>query len=262
MPEETIPAVETAPATPSLPKPGPPWGYTELGLTVVSFVGALFICSPLGMLLVRTAGWFPGMSPQDVATKPLFFVPVQLAAYLLTFLVVRLVITQRAGEPFWQAIRWRMPARQLVVLYALTGVVLALTVLILSAFLPFPKHVPMQEYFREMRSAYAMMAFGLLVAPVAEELFFRGLALPVLMRSMGQTAAVIVTGMCFSLMHQGQLARAWAPLLLLFGVGMALTLIRVRSGSVAASWITHVAYNATLFATLLLNSRGFRDLAR
>lgn len=262
MSEEINPSLEAAPPLPATPKPDPPWGYTELGLTIVSFLGALFICSPVAMLLARKAGWFPGLSPQEIATKPLFFVPVQLAAYLLTFLVMRLVISQRAGEPFWQAVRWRLPARQLVLLYVLTGVVLALTVLILSAFLPIPKHLPMQEYFREMRAAYAMMAFGLLVAPVAEELFFRGLALPVLMRSMGQTAAVVVTGMTFSLMHQGQLARAWAPLLLLFGVGMALTLIRVRSGSVAASWITHVAYNATLFATMLLNSRGFRDLAR
>lgn len=262
MSEEITPSIEAAPAPLPAPKPDPPWGYTELGLTIVSLVGALLVCSPLAMLLVNAAGWFPGLPPETVATKPLFFVPVQLAAYLLTFLVVQVIISQRAGEPFWQAVRWRLPARHLVLLYALTGVVLALTVLILSAFLPFPKHVPMQEYFREMRSAYAMMAFGLLVAPVAEELFFRGLALPVLVRSMGQAAAVVVTGMCFSLMHQGQLARAWAPLLLLFGVGMALTLIRVRSGSVAASWITHVAYNATLFATLLLNSRGFRDLAR
>ena len=44
-------------------------------------------------------------------------------------------------------------------------------------------------------------------------------------------------GLLFALLHQGQLARAWAPLMLLFVVGIVLTTVRARYDSLAASWI-------------------------
>jgi len=53
---------------------------------------------------------------------------------------------------------------------------------------------------------------------------------------------------------------AWAPLLLLFLVGLVLTITRAVTKSVAASWIIHVAYNATLFGFLYVGSQGFRHL--
>lgn len=258
LPEESI----VAPVAPPAQKRDPAWGYLEIATVVASFVLALFLCGGLGYALARTASLFHGATPQQITTNPLFFIPVQLAAYVLTFGVMAMIVSIKSDERFFTAIRWSMPTPDEGLRYALLGVGMALAVQVLSAFLPFPKSLPMHEYFREVRFAYVMAAFGLAVAPLAEELFFRGLLFPVLVRTMGQVAAVVATGAMFSLMHRNQLAWAWAPMLVLFGVGMVLTTVRARSDSVAASWITHVAYNGTLFALLFYFSNGFRSLAR
>ena len=43
-------------------------------------------------------------------------------------------------------------------------------------------------------------------------------------------------------------------------VGFALTLVRARYQSVAASTLVHMAYNATLFGVILLTTGGFRHM--
>jgi membrane protease YdiL (CAAX protease family) len=78
----------------------------------------------------------------------------------------------------------------------------------------------------------------------------------------GTSLAVALTGLLFALMHQGQLARAWAPLLLLFIVGVVLTLVRLRYKSLAASWLVHTAYNGMLFVLLYLGTDGFQELGK
>jgi membrane protease YdiL (CAAX protease family) len=61
-------------------------------------------------------------------------------------------------------------------------------------------------------------------------------------------------------MHSSQLAHAWAPLLILFIVGLVLTLTRVVTGSVVPGFLIHVGYNASIFAVLYLSTDGFRHL--
>jgi len=242
------------------PKRDPAWGYREIAFVVAIFVASLMLCLTVGVLVAGSLPLFRGVATHELGTNPLFFVPVQFLAYLLTFTAARLAVVSVSGEAFWPSIHWNLPGAERIFAYLLAGALLALAVLLLSTLLPFPKSLPMQQYFREPRFAYVMAAFGLAVAPLAEEIFFRGLLYPVFVRTMGQTSAIIVTGLMFSLMHQGQLARAWAPLLVLFGVGIALTLVRARTNSVAASWIMHVGYNGTLFATMFYFSEGFRKM--
>src|SRR5205807_10600892 len=103
-------------------------------------------------------------------------------------------------------------------------------------------------------------AFGVMVAPLAEELLYRGLLFPVFALGLGMKAGVALTAFLFAVIHQAQLSHAWAPLLLLFVAGLVLTITRAVTKSVAASWIIHVAYNATLFGFLYVGSQGFRHL--
>ncbi len=146
--------------------------------------------------------------------------------------------------------------------FAFAGVVLALVTQVIGHFLPIPKELPMDKYFVQPAYVYLMMAFGLLIAPLAEELFFRGLLFPVAVRYLGLSFGTVVTAFLFALIHQGQLAHAWAPLSLLFVVGFVLTAVRAATKSVAASWITHFCYNATLFALLIYATGGLKHLDR
>jgi membrane protease YdiL (CAAX protease family) len=76
-----------------------------------------------------------------------------------------------------------------------------------------------------------------LVAPVVEELFFRGLGFTLLARY-GQWAAVLLVGAAFGLAHG--LVEAF-PLLFAFGAGLAYLRARVRS--VYPGMIVHAGYN-------------------
>ena len=52
----------------------------------------------------------------------------------------------------------------------------------LSRLLPIPKSLPMDRFFQDRQGAYLMMIFGVAVAPLAEEMLFRGFLYPVLDR--------------------------------------------------------------------------------
>ena len=104
--------------------------------------------------------------------------------------------------------------------------------------------------------------FGVTFAPLLEELFFRGFLYPVLVRRFGMAIAVLTTAAGFSLIHAPQLGRAWGPVLVIFMVGLALTITRAVTKSVAASLIMHMAYNGTLSVLLFVGTDGFRHLER
>ena len=81
-----------------------------------------------------------------------------------------------------------------------------------------------------------------LVAPFAEELFFRGLGVTVLAGA-GTAAAIVVSGLAFGLAHG--LLIGLVPLTL-FGIGLAW--VRIRSASVWPGVIAHALYNASALA--------------
>ena len=119
-----------------------------------------------------------------------------------------------------------------------------------------------------------LAAFGIFIAPVVEELFFRGFIYPALERffnrflfpafdlAFGSALSIIVTAAAFSLLHEGQLAHAWVPLLVLFSVGVVLTLVRARTNSVATCVLVHMGYNGVLFGMLFYFTDGFRHLEK
>jgi membrane protease YdiL (CAAX protease family) len=87
----------------------------------------------------------------------------------------------------------------------------------------------------------------ILLGPFAEELFFRGLGVRVLMLY-GGLVAILVTGIIFGLVH-GVLGAI--PPLVLFGIGFGW--IRLRSASVWPVFIGHATYNGLGILFLVLS---------
>jgi membrane protease YdiL (CAAX protease family) len=58
------------------------------------------------------------------------------------------------------------------------------------------------------------------------------------------------------------LGHAWAPVLVVFLVGLVLTITRALTRSVAAGFLMHMAYNGTISMLLFIGSDGFRHLER
>jgi membrane protease YdiL (CAAX protease family) len=90
-----------------------------------------------------------------------------------------------------------------------------------------------------------------LAAPLGEEIFFRGFALPALRRSFGLFAAIVVSGALFSLLHMDPVG-----FLGLLEIGMLLAALRVWSGSLWAAVIGHAVNNGIAGGAFLL---GWED---
>ncbi len=90
-----------------------------------------------------------------------------------------------------------------------------------------------------------------LVAPVCEELLFRGLLLRALRRRMSPTAAVIVQALAFALAHPmlSPTLGDFAVVPALFMLGAVSGIVAVRKGDLSASIMMHIGFN--LVTTLL-----------
>jgi len=91
--------------------------------------------------------------------------------------------------------------------------------------------------------AFAISAFAVvLVAPMVEELLFRGLGFGLLSRY-GTVCAVLGTAVAFAFWHG--LVEAW-PALFIFGVGIAI--LRLRTRSILPGFVFHAFFNGAALA--------------
>lgn len=376
------PAVEAPPAT--VINPGaenPPWSGLDLLLIALVLLAALFLFSSISFSVVLRESRAQGISAAELSKNPgpLVIVPSMTLAYLAMLGAMYVLVTRHRQRPFWQAVGWRWPSSWWLG-YLVTGGVVAVVLGELSRLLPIPKSLPMDRFFQNRQGAYLMMIFGVAIAPLAEEMLFRGFLYPVLDRWLqtlfmtprqirkgcgwvlllagwgylehwfplawslllavgaflavatvvvtrslrsggrytdpvllpvaaliawglvsraltdhvfglamialivlaslllvismwptvnvavagrwGRSLAVLATSLGFALVHSEQLGRAWGPLLVLFAVGLILTVTRVVTRSVAPGFLIHVGYNLTLFAGLYVATDHFRHLER
>ena len=252
LPNEELPRIDVR-----LPPEDPPWNAWDV-LRIV--VVALITVGLFGMIAMAIAGHgiHSRAALEALSRDPRVIIPAQSAAYAVV-IAYMVAIVRMGGHSFLAAVKWNFPGRNAMG-YAALGVALSLGILAAQAMLPIPKSLPMDQYFSTTTGAYVMAVFGITFAPLMEELFFRGFLYPVIARKWGVAASIAITALAFALMHEAQLAHAWAPLLLLWIVGLVLTGVRAQTKSVGASFCIHVAYNFTLFALMFIHTDAFRHL--
>jgi hypothetical protein len=243
------------------PKPFPSWSAWDVLAIMVFTLVAILVFTLAALFIARSFPQYHNASFTDLATSAAVVIGAQTAAYPIVLLFIFVLVRSRSKQPFGKAIQWNWPG-MLAPGFVIGGVVLALVIESLARFLPIPKSLPMDTYFRDASSAYMMATFGMTLAPLLEELFFRGLLYPLLRRGLGLMAGVLLTALAFAAIHGAQLGYAWAPVLSIFVVGLAFTLVRVRTNSVAASFLMHCGYNFALFAALWVASDHYRHLEK
>lgn len=201
--------------------------------------------------------------------------------WALTALVFGLWWKASAGISFAKGISWNGAAvRRWVFPLAGIGVATGLLITLAGNFVPMPKAPPILEDLTKSRAgAWFLMAFGVTLAPLTEELAFRGLLLPGLInvfrwlerqhsisesavRNVGIPVSIVLTSIPFALMHAQQVSDAWGPVLLIGCVSIVLCIVRLRTRSMASSVIVHAFYNLMLFTGLLIQTDGFRHLEK
>ena len=198
--------------------------------------------------------------------KPQFAIGSLLIWYATIFFFLYVTLSLLRGHRFWQTLGWRklnpshkeMPKNPLV--YLLAGCGLSLFVALLTANMKAPDHTPMEELFKYRQTALLFVAMAVLVAPLVEETLFRGYLYPMFARSFGVGPSILLTGLLFGLMHGAQLGWTWSLVGMLTLVGIIFTLVRARTGTVFASFLMHLGYNALISIAAMISTHGFTKM--
>jgi membrane protease YdiL (CAAX protease family) len=201
------------------------------GLLLASAAG-LFLLYGTGMLLVGSARL--GLLGDALG------VAVGLGASAVAVWFVLKAVLHPRGSLRWRvgmALLHLWAAYPLIVLTFLLGEALGLP----------PKQAAVEAIERRADGWQALVLFALLVAPIAEEICFRGLLYPALRHRLGRVVAILLTSVAFALIHQPP--TTWVPIAIL---GAVLAYLVEGTGSILPAIAAHAVFNAITVAELLL----------
>ena len=237
-------------------------GYWDLLYLVLFSVAALLVGSVVCIAVYFGLGYFLGweMDLDQTSSKASVAIAIQALASVLVLAFMYTLITVKYELPFRRVIGWR-PIEHRPFFYGASycaaGVLLAFTVGLASHVMSMPDQpTPFEDLLRDPSSLLLVAAFGIAIAPVVEELIFRGFVFSVFERAHGRLVAVVITAGSFSLIHGPQYGWHWQILVLLFYVGIVFGAVRAKTRSIVPPTIIHAAYNMTLLIGLLSASQA------
>ena len=224
-----------------------PWGWSDVATFVIfALIAAVVVTRGLAQIAVS----FLGVKSTDMfgdsmnTAKSVVVLVSQAVLDVGAILYLYLMLLVRSPAPFWRAIGWRQfPARATAVQFLTGGAVMAVVATFVSGFFNSKETLPIEQLLQARVSMVLFAVLGVLVAPLVEETIFRGFLYPVIARHVGVIAGVVITGVLFGLMHAAQLWGAWGQIAVLTFVGIVLTWVRARTGTVSASYFVHLGYN-------------------
>lgn len=257
----------------------PHLGYSAalLGIGILALFGI--------SILIAVVGMAAHINISASAAMPKASILMEAFTFLITYGVAYALFPRFWRRSFGQVIHWNWQTAKAHVPQLIgTGIVLSIIAQGLESLLTLPKEMPVDAFFKQPSTLWIIAIFGTFVAPVCEEVFFRGfllrgfaiffdwIALPKTeeARQWWNTTSTlsersmilsgIVSSGLFAAMHAAQLGWAWNAVGVLWIVGGGLTWVRIRYNSVAASSVVHAAYNGLLFAIMFVITGGFRHL--
>jgi len=193
-------------------------------------------------------------APQDV----FFLVPVQLILNALLILLLVLFVRGR-GRRLSATLAWQpLPAKWLLAA-VVAGLLFAPAIQLLSGLIPPPERLLFDRLFTSKTAVWLILGMAVLIAPVVEELLFRGYIYALLERIGGTRLAVLLSGLLFGSIHFYQLSPGYFQMVLICVVGIVFSAVRARSGTVVAAIAVHFGYNLAL-SLFYLVSPHFRSL--
>jgi membrane protease YdiL (CAAX protease family) len=284
----------------------PHFGHTLLLLAIAG----IFLLLSQAVLLVPVLHGAASVA----VLHPKRLIGAEAATYLVTLAICWLIFPLFWHRSFLAGIEWHgATALRLSGKLIPLGIFTGWTVQAISSLISMPKSVPMDNFFRSTSDIWIVTLFGTLLAPLFEEICFRGFLLPAftiafdwlgpwmryvmqfpLARMRGEQPAEhvfalreersaglapdtgnmafrslpavilssLVTSALFGLLHAEQLGYTWAAVLLLGAVSLVLTIVRIRTRSLACSTLVHGSYNLSVFLVLFVVTGGYRHLDR
>jgi len=239
---------------PEMTPPQPPaervpyWGYQDLALFIALAAPSLL----LAFVLVQGVSLVTGYRPAGRAAPLL---AGQFLGYALWFLSLYGLLKLRYDRPFWSSLGWVTPRRGLLV-SVVAGPALALLVATLGVLLKTPEiQMPIKNLLSDRSSIVLVGLFAVTLGPLCEELAFRGFLLPLVARSLGPVAGVLISALPFAILHGPQYSWSWRHVVLITLAGSAFGWMRLHSRSTLTATLMHAGYNLTFFAAYVLQGK-------
>lgn len=209
----------------------------------------LFILA-LVTLIEFPLGWLETPKDLDSLYGILHFIGVGLGDALIYFIVIW-IFMRLIRRPF-SDLGFVKPSKRYVVLGFLVGVLLFVGIGLLGNVLTQLFGIPAPQSFAvAVKGVNYKWEFGLLtvlggvVAPIKEEMFFRGLMYPPLRQALGKGKGMLLTGLFFAMLHF-DIVR----FLPLFIGGVVLTWVYERSSNIWPAIVAHGTWNTIMAVAL------------
>ena len=219
----------------------PAWTWEDALLFLGSYLPASLLGALLAQLVPKSFGAGAGRA-----------LCAQAIVYCLSVLAIAALVRMRSPLPVGEALGWRMPWRA-VPLALLGGPALAVA-LNLVAYLLAARNLDtkVKDWLADGRALPLVAIFIVVLAPVVEELVFRGFLQPLAMRTLGAVAGIALVAALFALLHGPTYQWSWQHLVVMALAGAAFGWLRYRTGSTAAAALLHSSYNGTMLYAYLV----------
>jgi membrane protease YdiL (CAAX protease family) len=250
----------------------------------------LFLCiliASFALSLIVTFGIAHIHGAAQMIAHPGLGLIAQGVGYVLGILISVPLFSLLWGRRFLDGIHWNfLVASRRWPRIVVAGFLLSVLVMVVTPLIAKSEHAPIDDMLKSARLIWATAFFAVILGPFMEELTFRGFLLPALataydwlalerspaglQRWQSSTAhsrpalicAAILSSIPFALMHATQIGYAWGVVVMLYGVSLALSYVRIRTHSLACSTLLHASYNFTIFALLFVSTHGFQQLGK
>jgi len=232
------------------PAPKSPWRIADL---IVFAVFSLLTVLLLPITVLRVWHIFnPELRVTDLTAVDQVILQGLMNTILVGFIAFLIKVVHR--QSFVETIHWFRNHQFGTGFLISLGATLAISVLLVSPFFPAGEPPPIERLLSSPTAVYVFAIFGIVAAPLFEEIIFRGFLFKVLFDIGGPGTAVSVTAILFAVVHLLQLWGNWGGVILIFIVSSVLSFVRWRSNSLIPSFIIHTSYNMMLFGVFALST--------
>jgi membrane protease YdiL (CAAX protease family) len=254
--------LQPPPASPFL-TPREVWKPRDL-LLFVAFIPFALLASKIALLIGYSVlrpftGWHAKVDSAQSDT--IFLLVQQCVFYLLILAFFFLLARLQHQQPLWKSLGWKKPTAKEVLGYLAGGCGLAFAASFGLWLLPDTQAFPLEKLFSSRPASIAIGAFAVLIAPVVEEVVFRGLVFAIIERTVGLKVAIVTTALLFAGLHVPEYWHAWNHLLMILLVGVVFSLARGVSGRLTPSIILHIGYNSLIMIGVFISTKHFHNFS-
>ena len=238
-------APESLPVEPPPPPPPPAqrvpfWGYGD----VLVFAGMMLPCMIFSFVVLP---WAARLKPEQHTWQ---LILEQLVFYALLIAILAAIFRLQYGRPLWHSLGWvsfrLAPAWPLI-----GGVLTAFAVAMVATLIKVPiQENPLTKMLHDPSAVIPLTIFGVTIAPLFEELFFRGFLQPLFARTLGVAGGIVAANIPFALLHYWEYGKSWRHVVVIALAGIAFGCMRYFTGSTRASTLMHASYNGLFFYAL------------